>query len=53
MTFATVLVDFLSHPAFWIVIAAASELIAVSPLKSNSIVQLVFQILNLLKIKKG
>jgi len=46
-------VEFLSHPAFWIVVAAASELIAVSPLKSNSIVQLVFQILNLLKIKKG
>jgi hypothetical protein len=44
--------DFLSHPAFWIVIAAASELIALSPLKSNGIVQLVFQILNLLKAKK-
>lgn len=45
--------DFLSHPAFWIVVAAASELIALSPLKSNSIVQLIFQILNLLKAKKG
>jgi hypothetical protein len=45
--------DFLSHPAFWIVVAAASELIALSPLKSNSIIQLVFQILNLLKAKKG
>jgi hypothetical protein len=45
--------DFLSHPAFWIVVAAASELIALSPLKSNSIVQLVFQILNLVKAKKG
>ena len=44
--------DFLSHPAFWIVIAAASELIALSPLKSNGIVQLVFQILNVLKAKK-
>jgi hypothetical protein len=44
--------DFLSHPAFWIVVAAASELIALSPLKSNGIVQLVFQILNLLKAKK-
>jgi hypothetical protein len=44
--------DFLSHPAFWIVVAAASELIALSPLKSNSVVQLVFQILNLLKAKK-
>jgi len=44
--------DFLSHPAFWIVVAAASELIALSPLKSNSIIQLVFQIINLLKAKK-
>lgn len=45
--------DFLSHPAFWICVAAASELIALSPLKSNSIIQLVFQILTLLKAKKG
>jgi hypothetical protein len=45
--------DFLSNPAFWIVVAAASELIALSPLKSNGIVQLVFQILSLLKAKKG
>ena len=45
--------DFLYHPAFWIVVADASELIALSPLKSNSVVQLVFQILNLLKAKKG
>jgi hypothetical protein len=45
-------VDFLSHPAFWICIAAASELVALSPLKSNSIIQLVFQILRLIKAKK-
>lgn len=44
--------DFLNHPAFWIVVAAASELIALSPLKSNGIVQLLFQVLNLLKAKK-
>lgn len=44
--------DFLSHPAFWIVVAAASELIALSPLKSNGIIQLVFQILKLIKAKK-
>ena len=44
--------DFLNHPAFWIIVAAASELIAISPLKSNSIVQLLFQVLNLLKAKK-
>jgi hypothetical protein len=44
--------DFLSHPAFWICIAAASELIALSPLKDNSIVQLVFHALNAIKAKK-
>jgi hypothetical protein len=44
--------EFLSHPAFWICVAAASELVAMSPLKSNSIIQLVFQILRLIKAKK-
>ena len=43
----------LSGPALWIVVAAASELIALNPkLKSNSVIQLVFQILNVLKSKK-
>jgi hypothetical protein len=37
--------DFLNHPATWIIIAAASELIALSPLKSNSVIQLLFQAL--------
>jgi hypothetical protein len=45
-------VEFLSHPAFWVIILAAEELVAYSPLKSNSIVQLVFQILRTLKGKK-
>lgn len=44
--------DFLTHPAFWIIVAAISELIALSPLKSNSIIQLVLQILTLIKAKK-
>lgn len=44
--------DFIHHPAFWIVIAAASELIALSPLKDNSIVQLVFHALRSIKGKK-
>jgi hypothetical protein len=44
--------DFLSHPAFWICIAAGSELIALSPLKDNSIIQLVFHALNAIKAKK-
>jgi hypothetical protein len=42
-------VEFISHPAFWIVLAAASELIALSPLKSNSIVQLLLQALYAIK----
>jgi hypothetical protein len=41
--------DFLSHPAFWIVLAAASELIGMSALKSNSVVQLILQALFALK----
>ena len=41
--------DFLSHPAFWIVLAAASELIGLSSLKSNSIIQLVLKALYSLK----
>ena len=46
-------VEFISHPAFWIVLAAASELIALSPLKSNSIVQLLLQALYAIKPGKG
>jgi hypothetical protein len=42
-------VDFLSHPAFWIIVAAASELIGLSSLKSNSIIQLVLKALYSLK----
>jgi hypothetical protein len=39
--------------AFWIVVAAASELIGMNPkLKANSIVQLVLQLLELLRPKK-
>jgi hypothetical protein len=44
--------DFLSHPAFWICVAAASELIALSPLRDNSIIQLAFHALRALKGKK-
>jgi len=45
--------DFLSHPAFWICVAAASELIALSPLKDNSVIQLVFHALKAIKAKKS
>ena len=44
--------DFIHHPAFWICVAAVSELIALSPLKDNSIIQLVFHALRALKGKK-
>ena len=37
---------------FWIVVAAASEIIALTPLKSNSVIQLVLQALNAVKPKK-
>ena len=42
----------LESAAFWIVIAAASELIALSPLKDNSIIQLILHTLKALKGKK-
>lgn len=45
--------QFLTSPITWIVVAAASEIIALTPLKSNSVVQLVFDVLRLLKTKKG
>ena len=45
--------DFIQHPAFWILVAAASELIALSPLKDNSIIQLVFHALKAIQAKKG
>ena len=45
--------EVLTHPAFWIVVAAASELIGMSKLKDNSVVQLLFTVLRSLKGKKG
>ena len=45
--------DILHNAAFWIVVAAFSELIGMSPkLKANSIIQMVLQILELLRPKK-
>ena len=42
--------DQVLHSAItWIVVAAASEIIALTPLKSNSIVQLVFTALRAMK----
>jgi len=45
--------EIVDSPATWIVVAATSELIALSPLKSNSIIQLVFQGLSLLRRRRG
>ena len=41
----------LESAIFWIVVAAASEIIALTPLKSNSVIQLVFGALKLSKPK--
>lgn len=43
--------EILNSPEFWIVVAAASEILALSPLKSNSIIQLFFQVLKAAKPK--
>ena len=40
---------FLSEPAFCLIVALASELIALSPLKENSVIQSVITLLNKLK----
>tara|TARA_Y100000389_G_C17218242_1_gene392024 strand:+ start:152 stop:340 length:189 start_codon:yes stop_codon:yes gene_type:complete len=42
----------LESAIFWIVLAAASEIIALSPLKDNSIIQLVFHTLKTFKAGK-
>jgi len=39
----------LESAIFWIVLAAASEIIALSPLKDNSIIQLAFHTLKTIK----
>ena len=41
----------LSSPILWIAIGALSEIIALSPLKDNSIIQLVFTMLRAAKKK--
>ena len=44
--------EILASPALWVVIAAASELIGMSKMKDNSIIQLIFHVLQILKSKK-
>ena len=46
--------DFLGETWFWIIVAAASELISLNPkLKSNGVIQLIQAALEDLKKKKG
>lgn len=46
--------DILSSPITWIVFAALSEIIGLSPLKDNSVIQLVLKAINSIKpAKKG
>jgi hypothetical protein len=45
--------DILASPITWIVIAAASEVIALSPMRDNSVIQLILHALRALKGKKG
>tara|TARA_B100000085_G_scaffold282124_2_gene310063 strand:- start:1046 stop:1189 length:144 start_codon:yes stop_codon:yes gene_type:complete len=42
----------LESAIFWIIVAAASEIIALTPLKSNSVIQLVLSALNAMKPSK-
>ena len=42
----------LESAVFWIILAALSEIIALSPLKDNSIIQLIFTALNGLRKEK-
>jgi hypothetical protein len=42
----------LESAIFWIIVAAASEIIALTPLKSNSVIQLVLNALKSVKPEK-
>ena len=39
----------IESPIFWVIIAAVSEIIALTPLKSNSVIQLVLQAMEAVK----
>jgi hypothetical protein len=45
--------EILASPITWIIVAAASEIIALSPLRDNSVIQLVFHALRSIKAKKN
>ena len=44
--------DILASPITWIIVAALSEIIALTPLKSNSVVQLLLSAVKSIKPKK-
>ena len=44
--------EILHSPIFWIIVGAASEIIGMSPLKSNSVVQLLLRALYAVKPAK-
>ena len=44
--------DFISSPIFWIIVTAASEVIGMSKLKDNSVIELVLHTLMRFKPKR-
>lgn len=44
--------DILSSPYLWIIVAALSEIIGISPLKDNSIIQVILKAVNNFKPTK-
>ena len=42
----------IESPILWIIVAAASEIIALTPLKSNSVIRLVLQAIEAIKPTK-
>ena len=44
--------DIINSPITWIIIAAMSEIIALTPLKDNSVIELLFTALRSIKPKK-
>jgi hypothetical protein len=45
--------EILASPITWIIVAAASEVIALSPMRDNSLIQVIFHALRALKGKKS
>ena len=44
--------EILNSPVLWVIVAAASEVIALTPLKSNSVLQLLLSAIRAIKPKK-